>query len=59
MGRKHPSRNVEIVGRDGRQIATGWTNKKGVVKISTRAPGGRAILDTDLPERDIVVRLAD
>lgn len=59
VGRKHPSRNVEIVGRDGRQIATGWTNKKGVVKISTRAPGGRAILDADLPERDIVVRLAD
>ena len=59
VGRKHPSRNVEIVGPDGRQIATGWTNKKGVVKISTRAPGGRAILDTDSPERNIVVRLAD
>ena len=59
VGRKHPSRNVEIVGPDGRQIATGWTNKKGVVKISTRAPGGRAILDADSPERDIVVRLAD
>lgn len=59
VGRKHSSRNVEIVGHDGRQIATGWTNKKGVVKISTRAPGGRAILDVDSPERDIVVRLAD
>ena len=59
VGRKHHSRNVEIVGPDGTQVATGRTNKKGVVKISTRAPGGRAILDADSPGRDIAVRLAD
>ena len=59
VGKRHQSKNVEIVGPDDEQVATGWVNKKGLVKIPTRTSGGRAILDMDSPASDVRVRLAD
>ena len=59
VGREHQSKNVAILSTDGRQVATGRTNKRGTVKISTRAPGGRAILDMESPARELAVQLLE
>lgn len=57
VGSEHALQNVELLDVNGTQLATAWVNKKGLIKISTRTSGGRAISDMVSPRDDMVVRL--
>lgn len=58
VGKQHQSKNVEIRAFDD-VIAMSWINKKGLIKIPTRTRGGRAILDVESPEDNIMIALVD
>jgi len=62
VGRQYQSRTVEIKSRNhngGEPVVTCWVNKRGTIKISTRAKGGRAILDMPDPEDELAVVVVD